>query len=131
MNYPLEVRGRHYHNNSWDNSPDAVNYGLNFEEQWARARLFDPEYIFVCGWNEWVAMRYPNLMNWYPIDRAAFPDTFNQLYSRDVEPMTGGHTDNYYYQMIGNIRKYVGVEEAQASNSPKSIVVNISGGADY
>jgi hypothetical protein len=38
-----------------------------------------------------------------------FVDEFDTEFSRDIEPMKGGHGDNYYYQMIANIRKYKGV----------------------
>ncbi len=37
-------------------------------------------------------------------------DQFNQEFSRDIEPMKGGHGDNYYYQMVANIRRYKGAK---------------------
>ena len=37
-----------------------------------------------------------------------FCDNFNAEYSRDIEPMTGGFKDNYYYQMVQNVRRYKG-----------------------
>ena len=37
-----------------------------------------------------------------------FVDQFDQEHSRDIEPMQGGHGDNYYYQMIASIRRYKG-----------------------
>lgn len=33
-------------------------------------------------------------------------DQFNHEYSRDIEPRKGGHGDNYYYQLVDNIRRY-------------------------
>ena len=41
-----------------DPRPGAVNLGLNFDEQWRRAMEVDPKFIFVTGWNEWIAGRY-------------------------------------------------------------------------
>jgi hypothetical protein len=38
-----------------------------------------------------------------------FVDQFDQEHSRDIEPMKGGHGDNYYYQMVNYIRRYKGV----------------------
>ncbi len=38
-----------------------------------------------------------------------FVDEFDAEFSRDIEPMKGGHGDNYYYQMVANIRRYKGV----------------------
>jgi hypothetical protein len=37
-----------------------------------------------------------------------FVDECDQERSRDIEPMRGGHGDNYYYQMVANIRRYKG-----------------------
>jgi hypothetical protein len=85
--------------------PGAVNYGYNFQEQWEQALKINPDFIFITGWNEWVAGRAKKWMK----QMNAFPDEFNQEFSRDIEPMKGGHGDNYYYQMIANIRKFKGV----------------------
>jgi hypothetical protein len=40
--------------------------------------------------------------------------------------MKGGHTDNYYYQLIQNVRKYKGVSKPVAAGEPKTI--KLSGG---
>ncbi len=45
----------------------------------------------------------------YGTGPVTFVDEFDAEFSRDVEPMKGGHGDNYYYQMIGNIRRFKGV----------------------
>src|SRR5438093_1263384 len=50
-----------------------------------------------------------------------FVDTFNQPNSRDIEPMKGGHGDNYYYQMVSNIRRYKGVRKPPAASAPATI----------
>lgn len=86
-------------------SEGAVNEGLNFQEQWQRALSLDPDFIFITGWNEWIMGRHKEWMN----QTNAFPDQFDQEHSRDIEPMRGGHGDNYYYQMIANIRRFKGV----------------------
>ncbi len=39
-----------------------------------------------------------------------FIDQYSIEYSRDCEPMRGGFEDNYYYQMVSNIRKFKGVD---------------------
>jgi hypothetical protein len=36
-------------------------------------------------------------------------DEFTEEYSRDIEPMRGGHGDDYYYQMVAFVRRYKGV----------------------
>ncbi|MEI7730969.1 MAG: hypothetical protein WCO56_15445 [Verrucomicrobiota bacterium] len=102
-----DAKGRSFHHGAMDQSPGAVNCGLNFAEQWERALAVDPDFIFITGWNEWVANRYNEFGGVkHPV---MFVDTFDQEHSRDVEPMRGGHGDNYYYQMTAAIRRYKGV----------------------
>lgn len=135
--HPLSNIGRSFHHfhqpetDKYDLTP-YTDKGLHFQEQWNHAIEVDPEFIFVTGWNEWSAGKQvmqepiiPNLLKWdfYPgahLGRAGKPlkpgdtyfiDQYNQEYSRDIEPMTGGHTDNYYYQLIDNVRKYKGVSK--------------------
>lgn len=83
----------------------SVRLGLNFEEQWQRAIELDPEFIFITGWNEWIAGRFRLWMQ----QPNAFPDEFSQEKSRDIEPMKGGHGDDYYWQMVAGIRRYKGM----------------------
>jgi hypothetical protein len=54
----------------------------------------------------------------------AFPDQFNKEYSRDIEPMVGGYGDNYYYQMICNIRKFKGMPQQQRVSDEKTIIID-------
>lgn len=120
MNAP-DVFGRSYTNaQGYINRPGAVNYGYNFQEQWDRALKLDPEFIFITGWNEWIAGRYKEWQK----QPNAFPDEFSEEGSRDIEPMKGGHKDNYYYQMVANIRRFKGVMPEQKASSTKSIVID-------
>ena len=43
-----------------------------------------------------------------PAGPLVFVDQFDQEYSRDIEPMRGGHADHYYWQMVANLRRYRG-----------------------
>lgn len=88
----------------------AVRLGLNFEEQWERALELDPEFVFITGWNEWIAGRY----RLWQQQENAFPDEFSQEKSRDIEPMRGGHGDDYYWQMVAAIRRYKGMPASSA-----------------
>ncbi len=106
MNDTEEVYGRGYTVKAGPNhSPDAVAQGLNFQEQWSRAFELDPELIFITGWNEWIMGRYKVWQQ----TKNAFPDQFNDEYSRDTEPMRGGFGDNYYCQLVANVRRFKGV----------------------
>ena len=104
-------------------------YGYNVQEQFERALTIDPPFIFITGWNEWVCGRYEkspfdpdNEVSYYP--QAHFPDQYTQEYSRDIEPMEGGHTDNYYYQMVANIRRYKGVRSPEPASATKTIAIS-------
>lgn len=115
--------GRSWHDGKKDERPDAVNLGLNFAEQWERALRVDPQFIFITGWNEWIAMRLPEFAG--VREPVMFVDQYTQEYSRDVEPMKGGHFDHYYYQMVANIRRFKGVRPGPTAGSqPVAITVD-------
>ena len=89
--------------------PNITARGLNFQEQWERALETDPEFVFVTGWNEWIMGRFEE----WKQQKNAFPDEFNIEKSRDIEPMKGGFGDNYYYQLIANIRRFKGMSDGR------------------
>ena len=101
-------RGRAYHDHGNDKTPEAELYGYNVSEQWDRAIELDPEMVFFTGWNEWTAgcIRGDEPRPVMMIDQA------DREYSRDVEPMRGGHFDNYYMQLCQYIRRYKGAPAA-------------------
>lgn len=120
MNAP-NTFGRSYTNHSGQiNSTDAVNYGYNFQEQWDRALKLDPQFVFVTGWNEWIAGRY----EMWQQQPNAFPDEFSQEKSRDIEPMRGGHGDAYFYQLAANIRRFKGVGRLEPPSQQITIVID-------
>jgi len=51
-------------------------------------------------------------------------DQYNQEYSRDCEPMRGGHSDNYYYQLAAHVRRFKGVRKPQKAAGPSQIVID-------
>lgn len=114
--------GRSWHDGKKDTRPDAVNYGYNVEEQWKRALEIDPEFIFITGWNEWIAGRFGEFNK--VREPVMFVDQYTQEYSRDIEPMKGGHFDNYYYQMVSYIRRFKGAHTAPARSSLKTIKID-------
>jgi len=129
MSHKDGARGRSWHKGKKDTRKDAVHYGFNFSEQWTRALEVDPEFVFITGWNEWVAGRF---LEWYKYKAendsyhpdAMFVDQYNHEYSRDIEPMKGGHTDTYYYQLISYIRQYKGVRKPQKATPAKTIRID-------
>lgn len=129
MSHKDGAYGRSWHQGRKDPAPDAVLHGYNFQEQFERALQIDPPFIFITGWNEWVAGRFEKWA-WYTAaedscyPHAMFVDQYTQEYSRDIEPMQGGHTDNYYYQLVANIRRYKGVRKPQPSSPPATILID-------
>jgi hypothetical protein len=103
-------RGRSFHNGREPEPAGQDFSGLNFAEQWQRALELDPSLIFITGWNEWVAGRFNRQsMRLADAGPVIFVDEFSREFSRDIEPMKGGHEDNYYYQTVSNIRRFKGV----------------------
>lgn len=113
--------GRSYTNKTGHTTDsNAINYGLNFQEQWDRALQLDPEFIFVTSWNEWLVGR----IKLWQQQTNAFADAFNQENSRDIEPMKGGHLDNYYYQLVSNIRRFKGMRPPLKPSSKTTIKID-------
>ena len=112
--------GRCYHNgHPGDPSKDIV-YGYNFQEQWDYALKQDVPFVFVTGWNEWVAGRWPST-DTNP-EHSWFCDQASPEYSRDLElTLTAGMKDNYYMQLVANVRRYKGVEAASDPGPDKKI----------
>ncbi|MGA2496207.1 MAG: hypothetical protein ABSH20_00610 [Tepidisphaeraceae bacterium] len=115
--HPVSNIGRSFHDGK---EPAQAQWqselGLCFAEQWKRAIEVDPEFVLVTGWNEWIAMRFISKSGGQPFlgkllapGGSFFVDEYSPEFSRDIEPMKGGFGDNYYYQLISNIRKYKGV----------------------
>ena len=101
------ARGRSHHGGATDPRPGAVRLGLNVAEQWERALHEDPRFVFVTGWNEWIMGRFAEFNG--VKEPVMFVDQFDHEHSRDIEPMRGGHGDDYYYQLVGYVRRYKGV----------------------
>lgn len=116
--------GRSFHNGAEPAPEDCDFTGRNFQEQWNRALEIDPEMIFVTGWNEWIAGRFDINAPFHGATPVSFVDQFNMEFSRDCEPVKGGHGDAYYYQMISNIRRFKGVSKPE---SAKTAPIEIDG----
>jgi hypothetical protein len=135
--HPNNSKGGSYHNGVQppvNNSylTDFTGQGLHFAEQWTQALKVDPPVVMVTQWNEFIATRKVwdqgnAIYAGRPIKDgdSYFIDVLNEEFNRDMAPMKGGHTDNFYYQLISNIRKYKGMSAPQVFSSPTTI--NIDG----
>ncbi|MBW7864352.1 MAG: hypothetical protein H3C30_08060 [Candidatus Hydrogenedentes bacterium] len=111
--------GRSYHGGQWDTRPNAAWCGLNYAEQWGHALSEDPQFVFITGWNEWVAMRFDEFNGIR--EPVMFVDQFDHEHSRDIEPMRGGHWDAYYYQTVDFVRRFKGARPQPAAGPAATI----------
>jgi hypothetical protein len=114
--------GRSWHNGSKDPRAQAYRYGFNFQEQFDRALEVDPSFVFVTGWNEWIAMRLAEFNG--VSDPVMFVDAYNQEYNRDMEPMAGGSRDDYYYLLTDYVRRYKGASAPPSLGEATAINVD-------
>ena len=99
---------------------NSLLYGLNFQQQWDYAIENDPEFIFITGFNEWIAGRFDT---WCEVENA-FPDQFSPAYSRDIEPSKGILKDHYYYQLVENVRRFKGADAPGKADAEKTIDIS-------
>ena len=110
--------------------------GIFFNEQWNRADSVAPPVLLITGWNEWKAGAWPTNK-----DLAAakdfnfqgrkmnegdlyFVDEFNDEFNRDLEPMKGGYTDNFYFQFVDRMRRYKGMLPPQKVSASQTISID-------
>ena len=139
--HPYSKIGKSYHNGQ----EPAINayglcketpYGYYFQEQWDRALSVRPKVVMVTQWNEWMAQRFIiekaeqlNLIRpgaQAKIGETYFVDVYNQEFNRDIEPSAEPLIqDNYYLQLVSNIRRFKGVSPFAVLRADKRI--NIKG----
>ena len=92
-------------------------YGYNFQEQFNRAIEVDADLLFITEWNGWINARFKDYLyegsgNGLP-NRANFVDGYSSEFSRTIEPTLNEYLkDNFYCQLIENIRYYKGVRKS-------------------
>ena len=109
--------GRSFHDGKEPDPNDCDYAGHNFEEQWKRAYELNPKAIFITSWNEWIMGRFDETSPFHGDDVVSFVDQFNHEFSRDIEPVKGGHEDAYYYQLISHIRRFKGTRPLEKITS--------------
>ena len=85
------------------NTAKGRDGGMFWYAQWQTAFDRHPKVVTLTWWNEWTAQRLRD-----PNGNYVFTDNYNAAYSRDIEPMEGGHGDQYYRWMIQYISAYKG-----------------------
>ena len=74
--------------------------GTFFDTYVEAAKTVQPKFLFVYSWNEWTAQ------NLGTQSTPKFVDQWREEYSSDIEPMEGGHTDQYYQLMKTKIGEF-------------------------
>ena len=125
--HPTDNLGRSYHSDqTWGSgteppvdaqfrTPKSIQGG-QFAQQWEQALKIDPQFLFITGWNEWIAQRFlsgagggPNFLgSLLKPGETFFVDNYNEEFSRDAMPMKGGYGDSDYLQMVAGIRRFKG-----------------------
>ncbi len=106
-----------YYNKNWGrgyttedkNSKERVAEGANFQEQWDVAMASDARIVIMTEWNEWSALKLATEVEGVG-NTVVFFDCATPEFSRDIEPINGFYGDNYYMQMIRNMRLFRGEE---------------------
>lgn len=134
--HPTSNIGRSFHNGKQPPLDkfaltSTYNEGLHFAEQWKRALEVDPPFVFVDGWNEWVAQRFvvegtggpPFLGKPTKTGDTWFVDAYNAEFNRDIEP-TPGAGDSLYHQMIANIRRFKGARRLPSAGFSRTVSID-------
>lgn len=100
--HPESSRG---YNNATGKVEKDWTAGASFQTMWdavfqSKANI---DHVLITSFNEWMAIKYANA---HGHDKVFFVDVYNHEFSRDIEMMRGGYQDNFYLQLVRNIRRF-------------------------
>ena len=102
--------------------------GLYFQEQWNEAEKTAAPILLVTGWNEWTAGVWHQagvvMLGRKTTTEGHIVDEFNMDFNRDLEPMKGGYEDNYYMQLVQNVRRYKGLRSPPAASPAVTLAMD-------
>ncbi len=141
--HPVMSKGRSFVNGKTTKSKtmafsdvEQAGLGLGFTSQFNAMQTLigdnvdkdQPFVLMITGWNEWIAGCAHTTTNQPMAGTSAkfqYVDQFNCEFSRDGEPMRNvdgyGFGDNYYYQMVDQIRRYKGISAAPTADNQTTI----------
>jgi len=92
--------------------------GQNFQSQWdaVHSRADHISNVLVTSWNEWMAIKQNSG------GKHMFVDVYDEQYTRDIELSAGKEGDNFYLQLIQNVRKYKLVEQTESYKYPQMTI---------
>lgn len=102
----------------------TMGEGILFERTFEQLMDEHPEcqVMLITRWNEWIAQNFTQDRP-KPTD-TGYVDQFNREFSRDIEPMKGGFTDNYFYQMCSIIRRFKGVLPPDGNTGKRTVDID-------
>lgn len=90
-------RGRGYDYESGQNEESGIAVCSNYRGQWKTAlQTEEVEWVFLTGWNEWMALKLPDSGE----HEVCYTDAFNYEFSRDIEPSLREDGDVYYLETV-------------------------------
>jgi hypothetical protein len=95
--------------------------GKGFETMWEAVFQKENEIndVLCTSFNEWQAQKYP-------LGTATgFVDVYNWEYSRDMEMMEGGYGDNFYLQLVRNMRRFSFTEGKTYQTKPVAADISV------
>ena len=100
---------------------DTMGQGITLENAFQQVMEKNPEVkvLLLSRWNEGAAINFGAGTHSF-----GFVDQFNAEFSRDMEPMKGGYTDNYFYHMCSIIRRFKGVLPADGHTGKQTVDVS-------
>ena len=141
--HPVMSKGRSFVNGKTTKSNDMAfsdveqaGLGLGFTSQFNAMQTLigdnvdkdQPFVLMITGWNEWIAGCAHSATKQSMAGTSAkfqYVDQFNCEFSRDGEPMRNvdgyGFGDNYYYQMVDQIRRYKGISATPTADNQTTI----------
>lgn len=125
--HPESSRG---YNNATKKVEADWTAGANFQTMWdavfkSKKKI---DHVLVTSFNEWMAIKYANA---HGNDGVFFVDVYNHEFSRDIEMMKGGYNDNFYLQLVKNIRKFKLSEKKDQHSLKKSINIRKATETDW
>lgn len=118
--HPESSRG---YNNATKKVEKDWTAGASFQTMWDAvfASKEKIDNVLITSFNEWMAIKYAND---HGRNRVFFVDVYNHEYSRDIEMMKGGYHDNFYLQLVRNVRKFKLAGTGQSTYPEKKVNKN-------
>ncbi|HRP54663.1 hypothetical protein [Agriterribacter sp.] len=125
--HPESSRG---YNNATKKVEADWTAGANFQTMWdavfASEKKIDQ--VLITSFNEWMAIKYANA---HGNKGVFFVDVYNHEFSRDIEMMKGGYNDNFYLQLVRNIRKFKLTDGRPSHRATKTIDIRKAAENDW